>query len=184
MTDAPTTIQPSASLAAERATPTPVDAHRLGVRRHRRRRVHGAARPLHRQHRLPRDRAELPRQHALLALLGAERLCDRLRGAASSRPAGSPTFSAAAGPSSSGLIVFALASAALRAGADARRARRRPRRAGCRCGAPDPHLARPAAARLPACPAGGGDRRLGRRRRGRRRGGRPRRPARRGRAGS
>ena len=39
----------------------------------------------------------------------------------------------------------------------------------------------PAAARLPACPAGGGDRRLGRRRRGRR-GGRPgpRRPARRG----
>ena len=69
----------------------------------------------------------------------------------------------------------------LRAGADARRARRRPRRPGGRRRAAHPHLARAAAARVPARPAGRCDRRLGRRRRGRgRRRPGPRRPARRG----
>ncbi len=156
------------------------DAHPLGVRRHRGRRIHGAARPLHRQHRLPRDRAELPRQHALLALVGAERLRDRLRGVpragrAARRPPRPPQDVPARPDRVRGRI------GGMRPGADPRRARCRPCTAGRRRGAAHPHLAGPPAARLPACAAGGGDRRLGRRWR-RRRGGRPR-PRRRARRG-
>ena len=109
MTDAPTPIQPSASFAGGRTKPR--HAHRLGLRRDRRRRVHGAARSLHRQHRVPRDRESFPgstpsslswvlNAYAIVfaaCLVPAGRLADLL--------GRRKTFQL-------GLIVFALASAA------------------------------------------------------------------------
>ena len=63
--------------------------------------VHGPAGPVHRQHRVPVDRARLRRQLQRVAVVGPERLRDRVRRLPGSRRAGSATCSAGGGRSSS-----------------------------------------------------------------------------------
>ena len=178
MTDMPVPLErPRSSTRDDASAPSPA----LGLRRHRRRGIHGPARPLHRQHRLSRDprRASPASSTASLSwvlnayaivfaacLVPAGRLADLL--------GRRRTFQL-------GLIVFAVASAACAAAPTLGDPRRGARRPGGRRRAPDPDVARPAAPRLPAGAARGRGRRLGRRRRDRRRR-RPgsRRPPRRG----
>ena len=101
MTDAPTPTQPSSSFAGGTKRR---HAHRLDLRRDRGRRVHGPARPLHRQHRLPRD----PGRASPAARPPRSRGCSMPTRSssppASCRPAGSPTCSAAGETFQLGLI--------------------------------------------------------------------------------
>ena len=69
------------------------------------RRVPVVARPVHRQHRLPEHLGELPRREPQLAVVGAQRLHDRLRrGPGPGRPLGGPRRAQARLPL--GLAVF------------------------------------------------------------------------------
>ena len=133
----------------------------------RRGRLHGAARPVHRQRGAADDRRLLPRGVAERAVLGAERLRDHLRGAAGAgRAAGRPLRPPPV-PAHRGARLHPRLGR-VRGRADARRAGGGAGGAGGRRGAGRADLARPALPGVPQAAARDGGRDLGRGRRRRR----------------
>ena len=123
-----------------------------GLRRDRRRRVHGRPRPVDRERGVPVDPPVVPRGLDGHAVVGPRRLQRRVR-RCSSAPAGSPTAPGAGASSCSAWLIFTARVAAVRHRALGVAADRRPGRPGDRCRPADAGLARPAAVRHP--PAAG-----------------------------